>query len=257
MLYRFLTPVQLVVTVALFVEIAAITGVAAFPGVSLWLWTADHLPVTGSLRVLVLCMVGALGYFIYGLTLILVIPVMRWVTFAFGTPVGRYPYASFRGYQWASYNALILAVRYSFVNWIRATPFNVIFYRLMGMKAGARVQINTAVVADCNLLAIGEGTVIGGDVTLIAHSVEGQDLVSAPVRIGRQVTVGLMSVVMPGCTIGDRAILAANAVLKKGTTVGDGEVWGGVPARKIGVRGEKRREVEEAEAAAEQARQAS
>jgi len=257
MLNRFLTPLQLAVTVAMFVEIAAIMGVAAFPGVSLWLWAADHLPAGGSLRVLLLCMVAALGYFLYGLTLIAVVPAARWVTFAFGTPVGRYPYASLRGYQWASYNALILTVRYSFVNWIRATPFNVIFYRLMGMKAGARVQINTAVVADCNLLTIGEGTVIGGDVTLIAHSVEDQHLVSAPVRIGRQVTVGLMSVVMPGCTIGDRAILAANAVLKKGTTVGDGEVWGGVPARRIGVRGEKRREVEEAEAAAEQVRQTS
>lgn len=39
--------------------------------------------------------------------------------------------------------------------------------------------------------------------------------------------------------IGDGAILAANAVLKKGTIIGPGEIWGGVPAKKIGVRGEK------------------
>ena len=257
MLTRFLTHLQFAVTLVMFVEVAAIMGVAAFPGVSLWLWAAEHLPATGSLRVLLLCMVAALGYFIYGLMLIAVVPLARWVTFAIGTPLGKYPYASFRGYQWASYNALILIVRYSFVNWIRATPFIVLFYRLMGMKAGARVQINTSVVADCNLLEIGDDTVIGGDVTLIGHAVEGAYLVAAPVKIGKQVTVGLMSVVMPGCTIGDRAILAANAVLKKGTEVGAGEIWGGVPARKIGVRGEKRREVEDAEAAAEQVRQAS
>lgn len=256
MLNRFLTHLQFAVTLVMFVEVAAIMGVAAFPGVSLWLWAAERLPVEGSLRVLLLCMLGALAYFLYGLMLILVVPAARWLTFAFGTPLGKYPYASFRGYQWASYNALILIVRYSFVNWIRATPFIVLFYRLMGMKAGARVQINTAVVSDCNLLSIGDDTVIGGDVTLIAHVVEGPNLVTAPVKIGKQVTMGLMTVVMPGCTIGDRAILAANAVLKKGTVVGDGEIWGGVPARKLGVRGEKRREVEEAEAAAEQLRQA-
>ncbi|HZN91591.1 MAG TPA: hypothetical protein VFB81_02770, partial [Myxococcales bacterium] len=196
MLNRFLTQLQLAVTLVMFVEVAAIMGVAAFPGVSLWLWAAERLPSEGPLRVLLLCMVAALGYFIYGLMLIAVVPAARWVTFAIGTPVGRYPYASFRGYQWASYNALILIVRYSFVNWIRATPFIVMFYRLMGMKAGGRVQINTAVVADCNLLTIGEGTVIGGDVTLIAHVVEGAYLVAAPVKIGKQVTVGLMSVVM-------------------------------------------------------------
>ena len=64
-------------------------------------------------------------------------------------------------------------------------------------------------------------------------------LVTARVKIGKRVTVGLRSVVMPGCEIGDGAILAANAVLKKGTIIGPGEVWGGVPARRIGVRGEK------------------
>ena len=154
MLNRFLTQLQFAVTLVMFVEVAAIMGVSAFPGVMLWTWTAEHLTTAGPLRVLLLCMVAALGYFIYGLMLIAVVPIARWVTFAIGTPLGKYPYASFRGYQWASYNALILIVRYSFVNWIRATPFIVLFYRLMGMKAGARVQINTAVVADCNLLQI-------------------------------------------------------------------------------------------------------
>lgn len=65
------------------------------------------------------------------------------------------------------------------------------------------------------------------------------NLVTAPVVIGSRVTVGLMSVVMPGCEIGDGAVLAVNAVLKKGTKVGPGEVWGGVPAKRIGTRGEK------------------
>ncbi len=232
------TPLQTVVTLFLFVEVAAVMGVALFPAVYGLLWLEPQLH-PGPLKVLLLCMAGALGYFVYGVALILVVPVVRWVTFAMGTPKGKYPYISFKGYQWASYNALILIVRFSFINWIRATPFNVFFYRLMGMKVGARTQINTAVVADCNLVTIGEDTVVGGDVTLIAHSVEGFNLVTAPVKIGSRVTIGLMTVVMPGCEIGDGAILAANAVLKKGTVVGANEVWGGVPAKKLGVRGEK------------------
>lgn len=236
-----LTPLQTLVTLFLFVEIAAVIGVAAFPPVSLWLWVEPQLE-SGPFKVLLLCMLGALGYFIYGLCLLLVVPIARWVTFSLGTPLGKAPYVSFRGYQWGSYNALILIVRYSFINWVRATPFNVLFYRLMGMTVGARTHINTAVVADCNLISIGDDTVIGGDVTLIAHSIEGPNLVTAPVKIGSRVTVGLMSVVMPGCEIGDGAVLAANAVLKKGTKVGPGEVWGGVPAKCIGVRGAKSQE---------------
>jgi acetyltransferase-like isoleucine patch superfamily enzyme len=234
----FITPLQTVVTLFLFVEVSAVAGLALFPPVSLWLWVEPQL-TAGPVKVLLLCMLGALGYFLYGMCLIPVVAVARWVTFSLGTGLGKYPYISFRGYQWASYNALILIVRFSFINWIRATPFNVLFYRLMGMTVGARTQINTAVVADCNLITIGEDTVIGGDVTLIAHAVEGPNLVTARVKIGSRVTVGLMAVVMPGCEIGDGAILAANAVLKKGTIIGPGEIWGGVPAKRIGTRGEK------------------
>lgn len=233
---KLFAPLQVVVTLFLFLEVAALMGLAAFPGVSLWLWTAEHLPVTGAPRVLLLCMAGALAYFVYGLSLVVVLPAARWLTLSIGTPVGRYPYLSLKAFQWASYNALTLIMRFSFVNWIRVTPFLPLFHRLMGMKIGSRVQINTAVIADQNLITIGDDTVIGGDVTLVAHAAEGGSLVTAPVKIGNRVTVGLMAVIFPGCEIGDGAVVAANAVLKKGTIIGPNEIWGGVPATRLGVR---------------------
>jgi len=158
------------------------------------------------------------------------------VTLARGTPVGRFPYVSVGAWRWASYNALTLILRFAFVNWIRVTPILPLYHRLMGAKIGRRVQINTAVLADQNLIEIGDDTVIGGDVTLVCHAAERGRLVTAPVRIGKRVTVGLMAVVFPGCEIGDGAVIAAGAVLSKGTRVGPGEVWAGVPARRVGRR---------------------
>jgi non-ribosomal peptide synthetase-like protein len=148
--------------------------------------------------------------------------------------VGRFSYRSFGAWRWASYNALTLVLRFSFVNWIRLTPLLPLYHRLMGARIGRRVQINTAVVADQNLLEIGDDTVIGGDVTLVCHVAERGRLVTAPVRIGRNVTVGLMAVILPGCVVGDGAMIAAGAVLSKGAQVGPGEVWAGVPARRVG-----------------------
>jgi len=255
MMKRLLTPLQVAVSIVMFAEVAAVIGVSAYPAVMLWLWV-EQLLTPGPLKVLVLCLLAAAGYFLYGLTLILVLPVARWVTFSWGVPQGKFPYVSFRGYQWASYNALILVMRYSFVNWIRATPFIRFFYRAMGMRIGSRTQINTNTISDCTLISVGSDTVIGGDVTLIGHSVEGPNLICAPVRVGNNVTVGLMAVILPGCEIADGAVLAANAVLKKGTRVGPKEIWGGVPARKIGVRGEPRTE-EVVEATFAEARRAS
>lgn len=240
---RIVTPLQTLVTVGMFLEISIVIGLAAFPAVELWLWAAGALE-PGPWKVLWLCMLAPACYFLYGLTLILVLPLARGVTFSWSVPLGKYPYASFRGYQWASYNALILVMRYGFVNWIRATPFIRFFYRAMGMKIGHRTQINTNIVSDCTLITVGHDTIVGGDVTLIAHTVEGADISTAPVRIGDNVTLGLMTVIMPGCEVGDGAILAVNSVLKKGTKVPPNEIWGGVPAKKIGVRGDKKAEAQ-------------
>lgn len=233
---RWLTPLQVVLTLALFVEVIVLCGVALAPAVALVEWAAGALPPRGILRAVGLGAAAVAGYFAFGLSLVIVLPVARWVTLARGTPVGRFPYLSLGAWRWASYNALTLILRFAFVNWIRVTPFLPLFHRLMGARIGRRVQINTAVIADQNLVEIGDDTVIGGDVTLVCHAAERGRLVTAPVRIGRRVTIGLMAVVFPGCTIGDDAVIAAGAVLSKGARVGPGEIWAGVPARRVGRR---------------------
>jgi len=233
---RLFTPLQWALTAGLFAEVIVLCGVALAPGILLVEWAAARLPPAGLLRALGLGAAGAAGYFAFGLSLIVVLPVARWVTFALGTPVGRFPYLSLGAWRWASYNALTLVLRFAFVNWIRVTPLLPLYHRLMGARIGKRVQINTAVVADQNLIEIGDDSVIGGDVTLVCHAAERGHLVTAPVRIGRRVTVGLMAVIFPGCVIGDGAVIAAGAVLSKGARVGPGEIWAGVPARRIGRR---------------------
>jgi non-ribosomal peptide synthetase-like protein len=245
---RLFGPLQVALTLLLFAEVIAVLGVALAPGVALLGWAAARLPPEGALRALGMGVAVAAGYFAFGLSLLVVLPAARWLTLARGTPVGRFPFLSLGAWRWASFNALTLVLRFSFVNWIRVTPFLPAYHRLMGARIGRRVQINTAVVADQNLLEIGDDTVIGGDVTLVCHSAERGHLVTAPVRIGRNVTVGLMAVVFPGCTIGDGAVISAGSVLSKGTKVGAGEIWAGVPARRVGRRHGARREAPRAAA---------
>jgi non-ribosomal peptide synthetase-like protein len=233
---KLFSPLQTALTFLLFLEVIAICGVALAPAIALFDWAASRLPPEGAVRAVGLGAAAAAGYFVFGLALLVLLPIARWVTFARGTPVGRFPYLSVGAWRWASYNALTLVFRFTFVNWIRVTPLLPLYHRLMGARIGRRVQINTAVMADQNLIEIGDDTVIGGDVTLVCHSAERGRLVTAPVRIGSRVTIGLMAVVFPGCVIGDGAVVAAGAVLSKGTKVGPGEVWAGVPARRVGRR---------------------
>jgi acetyltransferase-like isoleucine patch superfamily enzyme len=63
--------------------------------------------------------------------------------------------------------------------------------------------------------------------------IENRKLAHYPIRVGNDVTIGAHSVVLAGVTIGDGALVATGAVVRKGTQIGAGEVWGGVPARRI------------------------
>jgi acetyltransferase-like isoleucine patch superfamily enzyme len=47
------------------------------------------------------------------------------------------------------------------------------------------------------------------------------------------VTIGAHAIVMSDVEIADGAIVSAAAVVSKGTRIGPGEVWGGVPARRL------------------------
>lgn len=55
--------------------------------------------------------------------------------------------------------------------------------------------------------------------------------ITKPIIIGDDVYVGTSALLLPGITIGDGSIIAAGAVVTK--NVPAGEVWGGVPARRI------------------------
>jgi acetyltransferase-like isoleucine patch superfamily enzyme len=233
-LQRFSAPLHILITLGLYVQLALLAGLAAAPGVYAatlaWQATATWAP---PLRVLAGCCLGWAAFFSYTVCVIFVAGAFRFLTRAH-SPVGTFSFHSPKAIRWASYNAIGLLVRYTCVNFIRVTPLLSIFHRMMGMRIGRRVIINSAIIADSNLIEIGDDTLIGGDAQVVAHAAERGMLVTAPIRIGCRVTVGLMSVVFPGVTIGDDAVIAACAVLPKGTQVGAGEIWGGVPARKIG-----------------------
>ena len=180
------TPLQVGMTLVLYVQISLAAGLAATPGV--WVAVKLHGAITAGgvsqvVSILVACVAGALAYFMYALTVIFVVPIFRLM--APGSLEGRYPYYSGKAFRWASYNALILLVRYTCINFLRVTPFLCLFHRMMGMKIGRRVQINTAVIGDSNLIEIGDDTVIGGGVTLVAHSAERGGLGPARGRPGK------------------------------------------------------------------------
>lgn len=111
--------------------------------------------------------------------------------------------------------------------------------RLVYIALGARLGHNTysaGAILDPPLTYLGDNCIIGHDAVLFSHAIEGRRLSLAAIHIGNNVTIGATAVVMSGVTIGDGAIVSAGAVVTKGTRIGVGEIWGGVPAKRLKLR---------------------
>ncbi|MBI2267496.1 MAG: hypothetical protein HYU64_20400 [Armatimonadetes bacterium] len=205
-----------------------VLGLAVLPGVTLcyYLWNWHQ---SLQLRLFVLSLGIAAAFFLYGITLMLLAGILR-IIFRLDLQEGEYRIPSLGLFKWLFANSLYLVVAATFMDFILLTPFANIFYRLMGAKVGRNAQINSKFCGDMSLLEIGDEAVIGGHATVICHSFERHRLILKRVKIGKKAIVGLNSVVLPGCEIGDGALIAAGAVLSKDTHVGANEVYCGVPA---------------------------
>ena len=184
------------------------------------------------LKVLAFSFSISLGYFLFGTTLIFTCVLAKNI-FRFRIQPGLFPMYSIEALRWMGYNSLILIANSAFLDVLRISPFQTLFYRLMGAKIGEDVNVNTGGLADLSMLEVGDHSVIGGGVALICHAVERGFLRLAPTKLGKNVSIGLGSVVMPDCEIGDGASIAPCTFLPKGTKIPPRALWGGNPARDL------------------------
>ena len=75
--------------------------------------------------------------------------------------------------------------------------------------------------------------VCSGESAVIAHVLEANQIRLMPVTIGESVTLGRGSVVFPGASIGDRAIIGAMSLVPKGKALAGNAVYAGTPVEKL------------------------
>lgn len=217
----------------LYVLASSALGLAMAPALGFWSWAAPigqswaaplHWAWAG--------FVFALCFFLFGLALMVVVPIYNFVL-----PT-RYKafkggYYTLAAVPWFLHNGLFYLVRFTFLPFATLTPFGVWFLKAMGMKIGRHAFINTELISDPRFLTIGDDAALGGSVRIFAHYGGGGNLVIAPVKIGHRATLGAGACVMGDVEVGDGATILPHSVLLPGTRVPAGETWGGVPAQRI------------------------
>ena len=116
-------------------------------------------------------------------------------------------------------------------------PFTPFIYRLHGATIGKNSYPASALLGPpFRMIAIGDNVIFGSNALLTAHILAAGKVELGPISIGSNVTLDVNSVIFPNVTIGEGAIVAAGAVVAKGTHIPPYEIWGGLPAVKIGTR---------------------
>lgn len=111
-------------------------------------------------------------------------------------------------------------------------PFMRLYYLALGAKLGANT-FSQGYIFDPLFVQIGNNSVVGQNAMLVPHAIEGAKLVHESIIIGDDVTIGGLATILPGVRIDNGAVVAIGAVVPKGTHIGPGEVWGGIPAKRI------------------------
>ncbi len=135
--------------------------------------------------------------------------------------------------NWARYAVITQIVRLLVGMAFRATPLWSFYMRLNGARVGRRVYVRSLELTDHNLLELGDGVIVGANAHISGHTVEGGYVKTAPVRLGRGVTVGLGSIIGIGAQIGDNAQIGALSLVPKHRKLAGNATWVGVPVSKL------------------------
>ncbi len=223
LLKRFRTGFFLSALVILYAIVILAMGISVAPGVYFFSMvseiSSEWLPI---IQYIVKGTAIITGFFLYGFSLIFVIPFFNFIM-PFRIKPFRGSYFSLQSIPWYFHNAFIYVVRYTFLEFITPTPLNILFYKMMGMKMGKGVQINTTNISDAALIELGDHVTIGGSATIIAHYAVKGFLVVATTKIREGATVGLKATIMGDVEIGKYATIAPHELVMPKSRIPDGK----------------------------------
>lgn len=203
-------------------------GVALSPGIFI-LQKIYYFVVAHNISIFLSSFFYGLGlglmFLLFILTIIFVVPLVN-LPFIPLVRAYRGPWFSVESIPWYYHNALTYLVRYTVLEFLTPSPLNVLFFRMMGMKIGKGVLINSSNISDPCLIVMEDYVTIGGSAFLMAHYGMKGFLIIDKLHIKKGAMIGLGAKILGGVTIGQKATVLPNSAILPKTIIKDGEKFG-------------------------------
>jgi non-ribosomal peptide synthetase-like protein len=113
------------------------------------------------------------------------------------------------------------------------TPFVAPFLRLMGCRIGRHTYIATALFSEFDLVEVGDYAALNHGVVIQNHLFEDRVFKSSSLKIGDEVSIGNMSVILYNSKIERGAFVGPLSLLMKGETLRQHTRWHGIPTVQV------------------------
>ena len=130
------------------------------------------------------------------------------------------------------------SLRYGVIAIARVTPSfrlkNWMYRTLLRAKVHKHAAVGLEVTFDIFypwMITIHEDAVVGYRSTILCHEYASDFYRTGPVVIGKRATIGANCTLLPGVIVGDGAVVSAMSLVNR--DIPAGELWGGVPVRKL------------------------
>lgn len=135
------------------------------------------------------------------------------------------------------------SLRYLVIAIARVTPSfrlkNWMYRTLLRAKVHPNAAIGLEVTLDIffpHLITVGEDAVVGYNTTILCHEYMADRYRIGPVVIAPRATIGANTTLLPGVIVGEGATVSAMSLVNR--DIPPGELWGGVPVRRLRGAGE-------------------
>ncbi len=113
------------------------------------------------------------------------------------------------------------------------TPFASIILRLLGMRVGKGVYIDTTDFTEFDLISIGDNVILNHNCTLQTHLFEDRVMKMERVRLDRGCQLGTTAVVLYDSLLESDVLLHPMSLIMKGERVPPATDWQGIPASRV------------------------
>ncbi|MDP4202078.1 MAG: amino acid adenylation domain-containing protein [Bacteroidota bacterium] len=203
--------------------IPLITMLAYFPGLML----ITHLDYISEHYHFLWTTIGVGFSFVVLLTLI--ITFLKWSMLG-NIKEGKYPVNSFFYYKKWFFDQL-MKLSLQVIGTLYTTLYLQIWFKMLGVKMGKRVEISTVEFISPDLLETGNECFLADSVSVGASHVRNGYITIAKARIGNRTFIGNSAVVSPGTRLGDDVLVGVLSKMNpENLPAADGTSWFGSPA---------------------------